>query len=54
MYVCLEYQSISHDKINSAFLKKSAIPLMFQALKVDLPQFHLTRILGENVLASEA
>ena len=33
MYVCLEYQSILHDKINSACLKKSTIPLMFQALK---------------------
>ena len=33
MYVCLEYQSILHDKINGACLKKSTIPLMFQALK---------------------
>ena len=33
MYVCLEYQSFLHDKINSACLKKSTIPLMFQALK---------------------
>ena len=33
MYVCLEYQSILHDKINNACLKKSTIPLMFQALK---------------------
>ena len=32
MYVCLEYQSILHDKINSACLKKSIIPPMFQAL----------------------
>ena len=33
MYVCLEYQSILHDKINSACLKKSTIPLMFQGRK---------------------
>ena len=33
IYVCLEYQSILHDKINRACLKKSTIPLMFQALK---------------------
>ena len=33
MFVCLKYQSILHDKINSACLKKSTIPLMFQALK---------------------
>lgn len=33
MYVCLEYQSILHEKINSASLKKSTMPPMFQARK---------------------
>ena len=33
MHICLEYPSILYDKINSACLRKSTIPLMFQALK---------------------
>lgn len=34
MHICLEYQSVFHEKVNSACLKKATIRLMFEALKM--------------------